>query len=54
MMNQPFGSGPGLPTGLTATQWTSGTGVASVNGSSVLTADGVRVNGDTTYEPTRS
>jgi len=51
MINQPFGAGPGLPAGLTQTQWATGSGTASVSPGGVLTADGVRVNGDTTYRP---
>jgi hypothetical protein len=50
IINQPFGAGPGLPSGLTQTSWTTGTGAATV-GNGTLTADGVRVHGDTTYQP---
>jgi hypothetical protein len=49
MMTEQF-NGTSLPAGLTATQWTPGTGAATVSGGS-LAADGVRVSGDTMYQP---
>lgn len=53
MTNLPFGAGPGLPAGLTKTAWppAAGNPQATVSSAGVLTADGVRVNGDTMYQP---
>ena len=48
--NEPFGAGPTLPSDLTAEQWTLGNGAATVS-NGVLSADGVRVNGATMYQP---